>query len=328
MMLGLSSYSLDPAIASGEMTLYDAIGWAAAQGAECMELVPFSFTFMDDERHIDSEYIKKVVRHAKDAGIKLCNYSVLADLCKEDPDALRDEVARVKRHVDVAAELGVPEMRHDVSAFRRPHGENGLEYFEKLMPLMVESAGAIADHAAQYGITTLIENHGFFANGCDRVERIIRAVNRPNYGLLLDTGNIACVDEEGPFIVPMSFGYDWADPEEIDADAPRLALWVHSAGVGRKVDAFNREPRVAIEMDVQEGLITGTYACAYSYAYRSIMGTGTIHRIQGIEAKRYGLTRIMQHLAPEASTDFTDQALARANIYCIDIDRFTGKQRA
>ena len=100
--------------------------------------------------------------------------------------------------------------------------------------------------------------------------------------------------------VPMSFGYDWADPEEIDADAPRLALWVHSAGVGRKVDAFNREPRVAIEMDVQEGLITGTYACAYSYAYRSIMGTGTIHRIQGIEAKRYGLTRIMQHLAPEA----------------------------
>ncbi|MBL6463600.1 MAG: pyridoxamine 5'-phosphate oxidase family protein [Senegalimassilia sp.] len=142
------------------------------------------------------------------------------------------------------------------------------------------------------------------------------------------TVRIACVDEEGPFIVPMSFGYDWADPEEIDADAPRLALWVHSAGVGRKVDAFNREPRVAIEMDVQDGLITGTYACAYSYAYRSIMGTGTIHRIQGIEAKRYGLTRIMQHLAPEASTDFTDQALARANIYCIDVDRFTGKQRA
>lgn len=142
------------------------------------------------------------------------------------------------------------------------------------------------------------------------------------------TVRIACVDEEGPFIVPMSFGYDWADPEEIDADAPRLALWVHSAGVGRKVDAFNREPRVAIEMDVQDGLITGTYACAYSYAYRSIMGTGTIHRIQGIKAKRYGLTRIMQHLAPEASTDFTDQALARANIYCIDVDRFTGKQRA
>ena len=142
------------------------------------------------------------------------------------------------------------------------------------------------------------------------------------------TVRIACADEEGLFIVPMSFGYDWADPEEIDVDEPRLALWVHSAGAGRKADAFDREPRVAIEMDVQDGVIAGTYACAYSYAYRSIMGTGTIHRIQGTEAKRYGLTRIMQHLAPEASAGFTDQALARTNIYCIDIDHFTGKQRA
>ncbi|WP_449134260.1 pyridoxamine 5'-phosphate oxidase family protein [Senegalimassilia sp.] len=142
------------------------------------------------------------------------------------------------------------------------------------------------------------------------------------------TVRIACADEEGLFIVPMSFGYDWADPEEIDADEPRLALWVHSAGAGRKADAFDREPRVAIEMDVQDGVIAGTYACAYSYAYRSIMGTGTIHRIQGTDAKRYGLTRIMQHLAPEASAGFTDQALARTNIYCIDIDHFTGKQRA
>ncbi len=196
MLLGLSSYSLDPVIASGEMTLLEAIDWAAAQGAECMEMVPFAFKFMDDERKIDSEFIKSVVRRANDAGIKLVNYSVLADLCKEDPAELRDEVERVKRHVDVAAELGVPVMRHDVSAFRRPHGENGLEYFEKLMPLMVDSAGEIADHAAKYGMTTLIENHGFFANGCDRVERILRAVNRDNYGLLLDTGNIACVDED------------------------------------------------------------------------------------------------------------------------------------
>ncbi len=142
------------------------------------------------------------------------------------------------------------------------------------------------------------------------------------------TVRIACADGEGLFIVPMSFGYDWADPEEVGGDKPRLALWLHSAGEGRKADAFNVEPRVAIEMDVQDGVITGTYACAYSYAYRSIMGAGTIHRIQGAEMKRYGLTRIMQHMAPGASVDFTDQALARVNIYCIDVESFTGKQRA
>ena len=144
------------------------------------------------------------------------------------------------------------------------------------------------------------------------------------------TVRIGALDEEGMFIVPMSFGYDWADPESPgnNAPAPRLALWVHSASEGPKPELFNREPRVAIEMDIEDGVIEGPYACAYSYAYRSIMGTGTVHRIQGTEAKRYGLTRIMHHLAPGASAGFTDQALARTNIYCIDIDSFTGKQRA
>ena len=41
-----------------------------------------------------------------------------------------------------------------------------------------------------------LENHGFFANGCDRCERLVRAVNRDNYKMLLDTGNIVCVDED------------------------------------------------------------------------------------------------------------------------------------
>ena len=143
------------------------------------------------------------------------------------------------------------------------------------------------------------------------------------------TVRIAAVDNEGVFIVPMSFGYDWADPADLEgSDEPRVALCVHSAVEGRKVDVFDAEPRVAIEMDVQEGVITGNYACAYSYAYRSIVGTGTVHRIQSPEMKRYGLERIMAHLAPDALPGFTDQALARTKMYCIDTDKFTGKQRA
>lgn len=83
------------------------------------------------------------------------------------------------------------------------------------------------------------------------------------------TVRIGAFDEEGMFIVPMSFGYDWADPESPGnaAPTPRLALWVHSAAEGRKADLFNREPRVAIEMDIEDGVIDSPYACAYSYAY-------------------------------------------------------------
>ena len=47
MKLGLSSYSLDREIESGRMTLFEVIDWAAAQGAQCLELVPFAFRFDD-----------------------------------------------------------------------------------------------------------------------------------------------------------------------------------------------------------------------------------------------------------------------------------------
>ena len=196
MKIGLSSYSLDREIEKGNMSLKDAMEFAARNGAECMELVPFAFRFDDpDTGKSDSAFIADAKKWARDAGLELCNYSVLADLCKEG-EAFENEIKRICHEVDIAAELGVPQMRHDVSSFRRPHSENTLRDFEKWMPCMIEGAKRITEYGKRAGVKTLIENHGFFANGCDRVERILDGVSDENYGLLLDTGNIVCVDED------------------------------------------------------------------------------------------------------------------------------------
>jgi len=196
MRIGLSSYSLDREIESGRMTLGQVMDFAAAQGAQCMELVPFAFRFDDPVTgKIDLEAIKNVKIQAKDAGISLCNYSVLADFCKEE-DALEQEIARICHEIDIAAELGVPRMRSDVCAFRRPQAQNTLRDFDRWLPVMAGAAKRLCDHGRRAGVQILIENHGFFANGVDRVQRILDAVNDNNYGLLLDTGNIVCVDED------------------------------------------------------------------------------------------------------------------------------------
>ena len=196
MNIGLSSYSLDREIEQGRMTLGQAMDFAVAQGAQCMELVPFAFRFDDPETgKIDLDAIKKVKKQAKDAGIILSNYSVLADFCKEG-EALEKEIARIYHEIDIAAELGVPSMRSDVCAFRRPQAKNTLKYFDELLPVMAGAAKQLCEHGKKVGVKILIENHGFFANGVDRVQRILNAVNDDNYGLLLDTGNIVCVDED------------------------------------------------------------------------------------------------------------------------------------
>ena len=195
MRLGISSYCLDREIEKGRMTLAEVIDWAARAGAECLELVPFAFRFDDVTGKIDQAAISAVKRQARDAGVDLCNYSVLADFCKAG-EAYEAEVRRVAHEIDIAAALGVPRMRHDVCSFRRPQGENTLADFERWLPRMAEAAARLTRHGRERGVETLIENHGFFANGCDRVERILRQVGEENYGLLLDTGNVVCVDED------------------------------------------------------------------------------------------------------------------------------------
>lgn len=196
MKLGISTYCLEPKLASGAMDLPQALRWAADQGAECVELVPFSFSLQREDGAPDAARVREIRETADRAGIELCNYSILADFCREPGPDFEAEVERVCRHVDVVAALGIPRMRHDVSGFRRPRGENNSADYDELLPRMAEGARRVCAYAKARGVATLVENHGFFANGADRVERLLRAVDDENYGLLLDTGNVACVDED------------------------------------------------------------------------------------------------------------------------------------
>ena len=138
-----------------------------------------------------------------------------------------------------------------------------------------------------------------------------------------DVVRIGAVDEEGMFIVPVNFGYDFDTGEE----TTRLVLYFHGAAEGRKAEAFALNPDVAVEMDCCHELITGNYTCSYSYAYRSIMGTGTVRELTEKQEKIHGLIRIMQHMAPDAEIEFLPEMLERTGVYCIDVTDFTGKER-
>lgn len=151
------------------------------------------------------------------------------------------------------------------------------------------------------------------------------------------TVRIGAADGEGMFIVPMSFGFEWdaedaAGRADADGGAPHLTLWLHSAAEGRKSEAFGAAGAdgvpVAIEMDCEDGVITGPYACQYSFAFRSIMGSGCIYPVESGEDKVFGLTKIMEHLAPGAPVAFGPGIIERTSVWRIEVDRFTGKRRA
>ncbi len=209
MKIGLSTYSMVNRIEDGSMTVLAVMEFAKRVGAEHIELVPFGFTLYDDKiTHTFNEtLISEIVEKSNAIDLPISNYAVLGDLLKPDKSAREAEIERLSRHIDVAAKLGISTMRHDISSFRRPLETNTPSDFEREFPLMVETSRMLADYASQYNITTLVENHGFYVNGSDRVIRLIEEVDRPNFRMLVDTGNFACVDEDCAVAVAKSISY-------------------------------------------------------------------------------------------------------------------------
>ena len=196
MKLGMSCYCLDPAMAAGRMTIDDVIDYAVAHGCEHIEFVPFHLAFVTPEQELDLELIEHVRKKCESAGIEISTYSVNADLLKTDPAEEAKEIERVKRHIDAAQKLGLSRMRFDVASFRRPFSTNTIYNFNQEFPQMVRNGTLLCDYAAERGITIVMENHGFFINGSDRVLRLIEAINRPNLKMTVDVGNFLCVDED------------------------------------------------------------------------------------------------------------------------------------
>jgi sugar phosphate isomerase/epimerase len=186
MKLGISTYSLYQALRTGEMTIQDVIIYMASIGAEHAEIVPLGFNLTENP-----ELIEAIKKQAQESGIELSNYAVGANFSGLNDEQFEQEIARLKQEVDIAAALGVKKMRHDVASSK----DLSISNFLLELPKLAKACQIIADYAAPHGITTSVENHGYYIQHSDRVQALVDVVDRPNFKTTLDVGNFLCVDE-------------------------------------------------------------------------------------------------------------------------------------
>lgn len=199
MRAGVSSYSYLSAVRAGRLTQIEAIDLAAKQGYDAIEFAVLYLT----EGQTALEFAKLAKQRAKDAGIEISAYCVGADFLK---NPVADMVSQLRGELEVAAELGAPVMRHDASGGFPPEFK-GPRSFAAALPRLADGCGQVADIANGMGITTCIENHGRFCQDSLRVEALCCAVDRPNFGLLVDVGNFMCADEKPEVAVGVAAQY-------------------------------------------------------------------------------------------------------------------------
>lgn len=200
MKIGLSSYSLYNELKTGAMSILDCVQWVADNGGAHIEIVPLGFDLV--EQH---ELPEQIHEAASRVGIGVSNYAIGANFIKANENELRQEIDRVKQHVDIASRLGVKLMRHDVAS--RPIAEATLSNYIDDLGMLVEACQEIADYAAQYDIVTSIENHGYYIQGSNRVLTLVQKVGRNNFRTTLDIGNFMCLDEDSVNAVRASLPY-------------------------------------------------------------------------------------------------------------------------
>lgn len=191
MQLGVSSYSYSRLVRDGKMKQIEVIAKAKEMGFDTIE---FSTLHLEDgeTRH---SLAPKLREECERVGFRIANYTIGADFINGSDGDLAAEIERVKDEVIVAEALGAPGMRHDATGGFKP-GHPGAKDFATALPRLVEGCRAVTEFAAERGIKTMVENHGFFCQDSERVERLICGVDHPNFGVLIDMGNFLCADED------------------------------------------------------------------------------------------------------------------------------------
>lgn len=183
MKIGVSSYSFMHHAKQTGASLPDICTLAKEIGFEGIELISLSFFTKNGET--EAELAAQVRDHCNTLALPIIAYTVGADFLRND---IAGETARVKGCIDIAALLGAPLFRHDVT-------NEPCKSWQDAVCLMAPAIREIAEYAAQKGIRTSTENHGYVFQDANRVEALIREVNHDNYGWMVDIGNFVCADQ-------------------------------------------------------------------------------------------------------------------------------------
>ena len=123
--------------------------------------------------------------------------------------------------------------------------------------------------------------------------------------------------EDGAYIVPLSFGYVPGEPAK---------FYIHSAKEGRKVSMIGAGTKAGFELDGAHRLGQADTACAHTYFFQSVIGTGVIKPVEDLEEKKQALSCIMAHYRKDKDFTFSDAQVNAVKIFCLRVERISCKE--
>jgi sugar phosphate isomerase/epimerase len=183
--LSLAAYSYRKYLGAKppQMDLFDFVNLAADMALDAVELTSYYFP-----ADVDNEYLHRLRQHAFLLGLDVSGTSVGNDFCVAPGPERDKQLALVRTWVDHAAELDAPVIR--IFAGRVAKGDSE----EAAVARAIEGIKASLPYAAERGVSLALENHGGITATPEQFLKLVRAIDAPNFGVNLDTGNFHTSD--------------------------------------------------------------------------------------------------------------------------------------
>jgi sugar phosphate isomerase/epimerase len=183
MRLSCLTLSFQNQFRTGKMDMFSFIRQCRALDLDGID--PHMSSLASTER----EYLKRLRRAALDAGLSISSLCVSTEFGRRR-EAIPGELEKARQAMEVGLFLGAPLLRVFVGSAPSP------ELAEEAFRWGADALRRCAEIGAELGMPVALQNHSGLTSTGDDMLRFYKAVNHPNFTLLLDTGHFT--GRDGP----------------------------------------------------------------------------------------------------------------------------------
>jgi len=226
------------------ISLFDLAEFCAKAGFDAFDPTGYYFPgYEKDGPGVPTDkFIYALKRKAFDLGLGISGTGVGNNFTVADRAARANDVVRIKKWVEVAAKLGAPVVRVFADTQMRAQTWETVSKGatrDQVEAWIAADIRACAEHAANFGVIIGVQNHGDFIKTADDLIALIKRVDSPWCGAIVDTGYFRAVDPYAEMAKAAPWAVNWQVKQspmgvekeaEVPTDLRRLLKIIRASG--------------------------------------------------------------------------------------------------
>jgi sugar phosphate isomerase/epimerase len=207
------------------MSLFALAEFCAKNKFDGFDPTGYYFPGYRDRKIPDDKLVLDLKRRAFELGLGISGTGVGNNFTVADQAARAKDVEWIKQWSEVAAKLGAPVLRIFADTQMRAQTwetvSNGARR-DEVEKWIAEDIRACADHAGKFGVIIGVQNHGDFIKTANDLLSLIKRVDSPWCGAIVDTGYFKAEDPYAEMAQAAPYAVNWQikqSPLGVDKEA-------------------------------------------------------------------------------------------------------------